>query len=236
MGADMVVCGGPAWFCSMLRSARPAPMLLYFAWALVPMVPGNLKQQFLWQIQALGHTVSPPTVFIAANWILAAQFALQVRVAVPVLRPHGLYMNQTYSPVAAPNGFARIMVSRLGQWTGQSGPALLEMIWGLIKEEQRKDKMDFPFELVFLSIRVRGVTPIFHVSYTEMAQFHACIFWPWDVMMLLFDELHTMTMPLLVPEKHWMHNIMLHQLRHTDLNWWHLRADTVSGSLPGAAT
>lgn len=233
--ADFVICGGPAWFCAMLRGVRPGPMLLYFAWPAVPMVPDKLKPQVLWQMQALAQTVSPSTVFVAANWILAAQFALQFRIFVPVQRPHGLYVNQTYSPVAAPNGSPRILVSRLGQWTRQGGVALVEMMWALIREEQTQDKVaGFPFELVFLSIRFRGVEPIYHVSYEGLSQFHACIFWPWDVMMLLFDELYTMGMPLLVPERQWMHNIMMHTLQHTDMNWWHIRAATVSGVLPSA--
>merc|ERR1719265_1639083 len=199
------------------------------------MVPADLKPWILLQLQALGTTLSPPTVFVAANWILAAQFALQAHLAVPVLRPHGLYMNQTYSPVSAPSGHRRVMVSRLGQWTRTGGPALLEMIWGFIREKRAESDGSFPFELVFLSIRVRGIQPIFRATYAEMAQFHSCVFWPWDVMMLLFDELYTMTMPLLVPAHQWMHSIMLHTLKHSEMNWWHLRADTVGGALPSAS-
>lgn len=41
-----------------------------------------------------------------------------------------------------------------------------------------------------------------------------------DVMMLLFNELYTMTMPLLLPSHRWMIHIMSHQLSHTDVNWW----------------
>merc|ERR1712125_206549 len=29
--ADLVICGGPAWFCTMLRAVQPMPMLMYFA-------------------------------------------------------------------------------------------------------------------------------------------------------------------------------------------------------------
>lgn len=234
-GADCVVCGGPAWFCVMLRTVRPTlPMLLYFAWPLAPMVPGTVKPHLLAHLQVLSRTFDPPTVFIAANWLLAAQFALQIHIVVPVHRPHGLYANQTYAPVVAPNGLARILFSRLGQWTLQSGPALLEQLWSFVREEQHGNRNNFPFELVFLSVRVRGIEPIFHLSYAELAEFHACVFWPWDEMMLLFDELYTMTMPLLVPDRHWMHSIMLHALRHSDFNWWHLRAGSVAGGLPAA--
>merc|ERR1719221_2181933 len=51
-------------------------------------------------------------------------------------------------------------------------------------------------------------------------------------MMLLFDELYTMTVPLLVPESRWMNQLMIHALVHTDVNWWHLRAASVGGALP----
>lgn len=233
---DFVICGGPAWVCAMIRGVKAVPMLLYFAWPLVPMIPVRLRPHFLWQIQALGQTVEPATVFVSANWVLTVQFALQVRLAVPVQRVHGLYVNESYAPVPAPNGFRRIVFSRLGQWTKQAGPALLEVIWGLVKEEQRERVDNFPFELVFLSIRVRGIKPILHASYAEFAQFHAAVFWPWDMMMMLFSELYTMTMPLLVPDRHWVSNIILHSIRHTEVNWWHVRAESVAGGLPSAAS
>lgn len=233
---DCVVCGGPGWFCAMMRSIQSKPMLLYFAWPIVPMIPGSLKPHVLATLQAMGRTVDPPTIFVAANWVLAAQFALQVQMAVPVLRPHGLYVNQTYAPLPAPNGLARVVFSRLGQWTVQAGPALLEVLWDLVTEEQRHGKTNFPFELVFLSIRVRGIDPILHLSYAELSQFHACVFWPWDVMMLLFTELYTLTMPLLVPERQWMRTIMLHSLQHTEVNWWHVRTESVEGALPVASS
>lgn len=219
----------------MYRGVHPVPMFLYSAWPLVPMIPEKLRAHYLWQIQALGQTVSPPTVLVVSNWLLVAQFALQVRLNVPMVRVHGLYVNQTYAPVSAPNGFPRIVFSRLGQWTKQAGPAFLELVWAFVKEEQRGDKQNFPFELVFLSIRVRGIKPIFHATYAELAQFHACVFWPWDYMMMFFSELYTMTMPLIVPDQHWMQNIMLHCLRQTEVNWWHMRGENVAGNLPSAS-
>ncbi|CAE7320223.1 ANKRD17 [Symbiodinium microadriaticum] len=73
----VVVCGGPAWFCSMLRAVKAIPMLLYFAWPLVPYIPASLRSQFLLQIQTLGQATSPPAILVAANWVLAVQFALQ---------------------------------------------------------------------------------------------------------------------------------------------------------------
>merc|ERR1712217_556085 len=72
------------------------------------------------------------------------------------------------------------------------------------------------------------------MGYTEFAQFHACVFWPWDVMMLLFNELETMTGPIVIPNRRWMHHLILHALKHTQANWWHIR-ETVSGSLPHVA-
>lgn len=219
----------------MFRGIRPVPMLLYFAWPIAPMVPERMKPQLLWQIQALGQTTDPPTVLIVANWVLAAQFALQVRLHVPVQRPHGLYVNQSYSPILAPNGHSLVLVSRMGQWARQSGIALVQLMWAFIQEERKASQSGFPFELVFLSIRLRGVEPILHVTYAELSQFHACIFWPWDVMMLLFNELYTMTTPLLVPDRHWLHTHMIHALKHTVMNWWHLRADTVAGVMPTSA-
>merc|ERR1711865_315534 len=108
-------------------------------------------------------------------------------------------------------------------------------LWGFIKEEQKGNKANYPFEMVFLSIRVRGIEPIFHATYQELAQFHACVFFPWDYMMMLFSELYTITTPLLVPDRHWMHDIILHSLRHTDVNWWHLREESVAGNLPSTS-
>merc|ERR1712216_464368 len=92
--------------------------------------------------------------------------------------------------------------------------------------------MGFPFEPVFLSVRVRGIEPIFALTYEQMAQFYACVYWPWDVMMMLFNELYTMTVPLLVPDRHWVVNTLLFALRSTDQNWWHIRGPNVRGSLP----
>ena len=64
-------------------------------------------------VSALARLVrSPPTVLVVANWVLAAQFALQAgelglvepwepepeaHINVPVQRPHGLHANATYS-------------------------------------------------------------------------------------------------------------------------------------------
>jgi len=53
--------------------------------------------------------------------------------------------------------------------------------------------------------------------------------------MLLFNELYTMGMPLLVPERRWMHQLAHHALTRTARNWWHLRADAAGGALPQAA-
>ena len=74
----------------MLRAVKAVPMLLYFAWPLVPLIPEGLRlglgpslcgslarPQFLLQIQTLGQATSPAAVLVAANWILAAQFAFQ---------------------------------------------------------------------------------------------------------------------------------------------------------------
>jgi len=232
---DLVVCGGPAWFCAMLRSVWPVPMLLYFAWPIVPLVPASVKAHVLAQVQLLAQSVVPPTVMVAANWVLAAQFALQIRVQIPVQRPHGLYVNETYNPVPTLAGRPRVMVTRVGQWARTSGVALLETVW-LFMEERKRAGNPYPFELVWLSIRIRGTNTTAPVRYADFAKFHACIFWPWDVMMLLFDELYTMTMPLLVPERRWMTHLMVHSLRHTDANWWHLRTPSVNGSLPCASS
>ncbi|CAE7237493.1 EHMT1 [Symbiodinium sp. CCMP2592] len=136
-------------------------------------------------------------VLETANQVLAA-----VRLAVPVQRVHGLYTNQSHSPVPAPGGRHRIMFSRLGVWSGQAGPALLELLWSFFGEEQQKG--NFPFEPVFLSVRVRAVPTIYAVTYEEMSQFYACVFWPWDVMMMLFSELYTMLVPLFLPDRHWI--------------------------------
>merc|ERR1712039_569515 len=69
------------------------------------------------------------------------------------------------------------------------------------------------------------------LKYADFSTFSACIFWPWDVMMLLFNELYTMTMPLLLPARRWMLQLITHSLSHTEVNWWHLR-DSVGGGLP----
>lgn len=229
---QLVVCGGPAWFCTMLRAVKAVPMLLYFAWPMVPHIPPSLRPQFLLQIQTLAQATSPPAVMVVANWILAAQFALQVRLPTPVQRVHGLYTQQQHSPVPAPNGNHRIMFSRLGVWTGGSGPALLELLWSFFYEEN--EKRHFPYEPVFLSVRVRAVATIFDVTYEEMSQFYACVYWPWDVMMMLFNELYTMLVPLFVPDKQWVVTSMLWALKHSTQNWWHIRAKNVRSSLPSA--
>merc|ERR1719384_238852 len=127
--ADVVVCGGPGWFCVMLRTLWAVPMLLYFAWPITPLVPPGFKTHIFSHIRALAQTSDPPALFVTANWVLAAQFALQVRMQVPVQRPHGVYVNQTYAPVPAPNGHPRVMVTRIGQWARLSGVALLEQTW-----------------------------------------------------------------------------------------------------------
>lgn len=214
--ADAFICGGPFWVCSMLRVARPCPMLLYFAWAVVPMVPDNVKPHVLAQLQAMGHTAMPPTVFLVSNHILAAQFAFQASLRVPVLRPHGLYVNATYAPVLSPDQRHRVLVTRVGQWARQSGIALLEITLKLVEE-----RPSYPFEIVFLSVQRRGYPDTTKaLTYKHFAEYYACIFWPWDVMMLLFDELYS---------------LMQHSLIFTEVNWWHLRSATVNGELPRAA-
>eukprot|EP00434_Breviolum_minutum_P006249 symbB.v1.2.005514.t1/scaffold310.1/size231343/19 len=102
---QLVVCGGPAWFCAMLRAVKAVPMFLYFAWPVVPLIPPGLRPQFLLQIQTLGQATSPPAVMVVANWILAAQFALQVRLPTPVQRVHGLYTGEQHSPVGGAQGW-----------------------------------------------------------------------------------------------------------------------------------
>lgn len=233
--SDLVVCGGPAWFCAMLRTVWSVPMLLYFAWPIASLVPKAFKSQIFSLIQSLGHTLSPPTVIVVANWVLAAQFAIQVHMEVPVQRPHGLYMNQTYMPIPTADGFPRVMVTRFAQWALNSAVAMHEMIWSFFEQVRRETGHRYPFELVFISELLRGADPKIPIKYSEFAKFHSCVFWPWDVMMLLFNELYTMAMPLLVPARRWMYHLMFHSLEHTDMNWWHLRGASVGGMLPYAS-
>merc|ERR1711871_973127 len=42
-------------------------------------------------------------------------------------------------------------------------------------------------------------------------------------------------MPLLLPEPRWMYMLMQHSLSQTEVNWWHIRGKSVSGSLPLAS-
>eukprot|EP00927_Polykrikos_kofoidii_P041959 TRINITY_DN3583_c0_g1_i3.p1 TRINITY_DN3583_c0_g1~~TRINITY_DN3583_c0_g1_i3.p1 ORF type:complete len:682 (-),score=84.77 TRINITY_DN3583_c0_g1_i3:266-2311(-) len=228
---EAVVCGGPAWLCVMLRSVWAVPMMLYFAWPIASLVPAKFKTRIFAQVRAIGEAGDPPIAFVAANWVLAAQFAVQTRLRVPVRRPHGLYTNQTYSPLSADDGTPRVMFTRTGQWSRGSGVALQETAWSFL-EQARQNGRPYPFELVFLSIKVRGVdTTQMSLSYSDLSNFHACIFWPWDIMMLMFNELYTMTMPMLLPERRWMHHLMVHALRHTTMNWYHLRPQ-LNGRLP----
>lgn len=228
--SDVAICGGPAWLCVMLRSVWSVPMLLYFAWPIAPLIPAEFKTQLFTHVRALAQAADPPAVFVAANWVLAAQFALQLRVDVPVQRPHGIYVNHTYAPTRAPGGKHRILVTRLGVWAATSGLALVEMMVAFLTERARAGLQD-DFEVVPLGVRLRHADTSVAVTYEDFAQFLACVFWPWDVMMLLFNELYTMTMPLLLPSHRWMIHIMSHQLSHTDVNWWHLR-ESVGGALP----
>jgi len=226
--ADFLICGGPFWLCAMLRAIRPAPMLLYLAWPAVAMVPAELKPFLLMQLQTFGQSLLPPTVIVVANHVLAAQLALQARLYVPVERPHGLYVNVTYSPVPLPDGRSMVLVTRVGQWARQSGVALLELTLRFIA-----DSPGYPFEIRYLSVTRKNYPDLTRaLTYAEFAEYYACVFWPWDVMMLLFSELYTMTMPLFVPEPRWMYTLMHHSLVHTEVNWWHLRAKSVSGALP----
>eukprot|EP00927_Polykrikos_kofoidii_P041965 TRINITY_DN3583_c0_g1_i9.p1 TRINITY_DN3583_c0_g1~~TRINITY_DN3583_c0_g1_i9.p1 ORF type:complete len:420 (-),score=36.54 TRINITY_DN3583_c0_g1_i9:110-1324(-) len=231
---EAVVCGGPAWLCVMLRTVWAVPMMLYFAWSITPFVPEHSKTLIFAQLRALGEARNPPTVFVAANWVLAAQFALQIRLRVPVRRPHGLYANQTYAPVLADNGKRRVMFTRIGQWSRDSGVALIFLAWSFL-EQARKEGRPYPFEIFFLSIRLKGVdTSGMKLKYSDLANFHACIFWPWDLMMLMFNELYTMTMPMLLPERRWMHHVIVHTLRYTTMNWYHFWRQ-LDGRLPDVA-
>jgi len=227
---DLVVCGGPGWFCVMLRILWSVPMLLYFAWPITPLIPPGFKTHIFSYIRSLAQATDPPALIVTANWVLAAQFAQQVRMQVPVQRPHGIYVNQTYAPVAAPGGNQRVMVTRIGQWARVSGVALLELVWSY-QEQAKKTNQPHPFELVFLSIKIRGTDTNAALKYADFAKFHACVFWPWDAMMLLFNELYTMTMPLVLPSRRWMQQLISHSLSHTEVNWWHLR-EAVGGGLP----
>lgn len=229
--ADLLICGGPFWVCTMLRSARPAPMLLYFAWPAINLLPEAYKPHLLAQLQLFGQLASPPTVMIVANHILAAQFAYQAHIEVPVQRPHGLYTNASYAPVVAENGKHKVMVTRVGQWAQKAGIALLEVTLKLADDDP-----EFPFYMLFLSVARKGypdTTQAF--TYAQFAEFYACVFWPWDVMMLLFNELYTMTVPLLVPESRWMYTLIHHSLTLTPYNWWHIRGNIVRGGLPSVS-
>eukprot|EP00933_Yihiella_yeosuensis_P020279 TRINITY_DN16288_c0_g1_i1.p1 TRINITY_DN16288_c0_g1~~TRINITY_DN16288_c0_g1_i1.p1 ORF type:complete len:662 (-),score=103.90 TRINITY_DN16288_c0_g1_i1:82-2067(-) len=232
--SDMVVCGGPAWFCVMLRTVWKVPMLLYFAWPIASLVPAEFKTHIFASVRTLCQTVYPPTVIVVANWILAAQFALQIHTKVDVQRPHGLYANATYAPLMSSRGRPRVMVTRIGQWARISGVALLETTWSLMEQHRKEKNSPYPMEMVFLSIRIRGTDTNAPVLYKEFAGFHACVFWPWDVMMLLFNEIYSMTVPLVMPHRSWAIRVMFHSLVHTDVNWWHLRGEKVSGALPQA--
>ena len=53
------------------------------------------------------------------------------------------------------------------------------------------------------------------------------VYFPWDVMMMLFAEMYSMAIPLFVPQPRWMIQLIAHATRQTDINWWHLRPDNV---------
>ena len=119
----------------------------------------------------------------------------------------------------------QVIVTRVGHWARQSGIALLEVVTSFMEAVP-----DYPFEFLFLSVHKKGYNPdsMKRMPYSKFASYYATVFWPWDVMMLLFDELYSMTMPLLLPANRWMYRIMHHALTQTEMNWWHLRAQMVS--------
>merc|ERR1719382_2158953 len=51
--------------------------------------------------------------------------------------------------------------------------------------------------------------------------------------MLLFNELYSIGVPLLVPGRAWMASIIKRMLEYTDFGWWQAREETAA-ALPGA--
>ncbi|CAK0902554.1 unnamed protein product, partial [Prorocentrum cordatum] len=231
---ELLVCAQPMAICAMMRGLTDKPMLVYQAFPLVGATPAALSHALLLNFREMArHPRS--TAFVAYSEFLAQQFAFQVGHQPLCIRPHSLYATSYGNLLYFPDRESpRIFVSRMAGWARDGAHA---MVYLLEYFAERELGAESGLRFVFLGVvrepsaLVAGVAQPF--GYAELRRFRAAVYFPWDMGMLLFSELYSIGVPLLVPGRAWMASIIKRMLEYTDFGWWQARAETAA-ALPGA--
>jgi len=144
------------------------------------------------------------SAFIAYSEFLAMQVEQQVGQRPICIRPHSLYATQVarYDP---DRESPRVLVSRLAGWARNGAVAFVHLVEAFAERDLRPGTQ---VRLVFLgmnrepSATVAGIAQPF--GYAELRRYRAAVYFPWDMGMLLFSELYSVGVPLLIPDRAWM--------------------------------
>eukprot|EP00928_Gymnodinium_smaydae_P057496 TRINITY_DN40732_c0_g1_i1.p1 TRINITY_DN40732_c0_g1~~TRINITY_DN40732_c0_g1_i1.p1 ORF type:complete len:318 (+),score=25.38 TRINITY_DN40732_c0_g1_i1:434-1387(+) len=117
----------------------------------------------------------------------AAQFFWHVGVKIPVIRFHGLYTRANY--LADPT--AAVLIFRFELWDRPVGAVFR----GLLRHFAEALSMHTHF--VFLE---NGE----HLDYSAMVRHRAVFLFPWDCELVIFHELYSAGVPLLLPDMRWL--------------------------------
>lgn len=222
---ELFLCAQPMALCALLRALTERPMLLYQAFPLVGATPVAHMDMILLNFREMLRAPQR-SAFVVYSEFLAVQFERQTGMRPLCIRPHSLYATQaaTYSP---DRENPRVLVSRTAGWARDGALALVHLTEAYAERDLRPGTR---LRFIFLGMNrppsetVAGIIDPF--GYAELRRFRAAVFFPWDMGMLMLNELYNMGVPILVPSRAWMSSIIKRMLEYTDFGWWQFRQES----------
>lgn len=196
--ADLLLCTRPFLFCWLLRELWPSgmqqvPMLHYYSG---PLLFDTTPSQKTAVLEAFRQTVlsSDLDLMVSSSVLQSAWMLSMAHIAVPHVRPHATNLRGLYVPPKGQLNDIRALVLR-STWVGSIMAQAFQKVFG----EMDADKLSG----VTLEWLVSGK----FLSYQEIADFHAAVFFPEQPDKLTFWEQYEMAMPLWLPSATWWSKI-----------------------------
>lgn len=196
--ANFLICTEPVAVCLMLidvaaEKGHKLPMLMYLGVALLQGCPPTETSRFWSSLEQVvssnGDANGVGPVLAVNNLILSEQIFYQSGIRFPYVRAHGLHTDMVYSPLRG----REVLFWR--------APLFGYMTMRCAIERFLDGLPTYPLAISFMD---EGD----HVEYKQAAQYRAVALTPWDHALMVFYELYSACMPLLLPSREWMYRLL----------------------------
>ncbi|CAK9103654.1 Uncharacterized protein SCF082_LOCUS48408 [Durusdinium trenchii] len=236
--AHILMCSEPPFFCQMFRGLGK-PIFGYIGNPFGAYLrPGHPQENF-YKVFRDELVVNPRNSFACMSPYLGALIYWHSGVHVPVVRPLGLYTGASYQPLSAGRFSRSILVTKSIFVPVDLAMVLNDFVAALRKLEE---KALVPLKLwesnhtLFANLK-----QLSDPSWSNWARHTAAVFLPYDPQQMVFYELYSMGVPLLVPHESLLPFLIrlgytnLQEFRYQSPGWEVPREARTKVSLEGGA-